>query len=59
MIGWLRCLLGDHAWTSRHQQGLVPDPAKIRADPVGYFFEWSTMYCDRCGHVHENQRTTR
>lgn len=55
-IGWLLCLIGDHDWTSRHQRGEVPDMEKVMS--IEYFYEWSTMFCDRCGHIHENQRTT-
>jgi len=45
------CLIGDHEYTSKTEQGIKPNPEKMKRNPVGYFFEFTRMYCLRCGHV--------
>ncbi len=47
-MGRFLCSIGDHDWTSNTQEGIPADPAKIRADPIGYFKEFSAMWCRRC-----------
>ncbi len=47
--GWFRCRIGDHDLTSKAEQEIEPDRARMRADPVGYFFEFSQVYCARSG----------
>lgn len=48
MIGKILCLVGLHDYTTKHAQGEEPDLDAIKGDPVGYFFEWSRMFCSRC-----------
>lgn len=39
--GFLRkvaCFFGQHEWVARVSLGGEPDRARIKADPVGYFF---------------------
>lgn len=49
---WLRChVLQDHDWTCRAEQGIPPDPAKVKANPMGYFWEYAQGYCSRCGKL--------
>ena len=47
----LSCLLGDHEWTCKAEEGIKPDPKKVEADPLGYFAEYSKMYCKHCSAV--------
>ena len=47
--GRLRCRIGDHDMTSKAEQEIEPDRDRMRADPVGYFFEFSKAYCRRDG----------
>ena len=46
MIRKLLCLFGHHDWTSRHKEGVPPDPSRL-VEP-GYFFEWAQPYCRHC-----------
>ena len=47
----MQCLVGGHDWTCAAREGIKPDPVKLKANPVGYFWEYAKMYCKRCGHV--------
>jgi len=49
LLGWVRCWVGDHDLTSKAEQKIEPDRERVTADPVGYFFEWSRVYCARPG----------
>ena len=49
--GWLLCLMGDHNWTCKAEEGIDPDPVKLKANPVAYFWEFAQMYCKRCGYA--------
>ena len=55
-MGWLLgrflCLVGDHEYTCKAEQGIKPDLERINRDPVEYFFEFSQMYCLRCGYIY-------
>jgi len=44
----LMCLCGMHEWTSRVDLGGKPDSNMIKANPVGYFFEWAAPVCRHC-----------
>ena len=48
IAGKFLCLIGDHDWTNRSQQGIPPDPVKREVNPVEYFKEYAAMYCSRC-----------
>lgn len=48
LFGRLLCLIGEHDWTSLAQEGVKPDPARVKADPVNYFWEYAAMFCRRC-----------
>jgi hypothetical protein len=43
-------LIGDHKWTSAHEKGIKPTEEQLKKGAYG-LAEYSTMYCDRCGHV--------
>ncbi len=45
------CFLGNHDWTCKAYQGILPDAVKLQADPLGYFHEYAKMYCKHCGTV--------
>lgn len=50
--GWFLChVLGDHAWTSRAEQGEKPTQQEIDAGVAGFWF-YSRMYCKRCKKVY-------
>lgn len=60
MMGWLLCLIGDHAWTSRALEGLqptaeeqAPQPGDTSAETLRKFKSYATMYCKRCGKVYQ------
>jgi hypothetical protein len=48
ILGKFLCLIGDHDWTSKAEQGIPPDYDKRDVDPIGYFKEYAAMYCSRC-----------
>ena len=48
----LLCLVGWHDWTCLADQGIKPDPVRIRQDPLGYFKEYAEMFCKRCGKIY-------
>lgn len=48
----LRCLLGDHDWTCKAEQGIRPTKKELE-DPLAGFAEYSKMYCKNCGKVSE------
>jgi len=48
LLGWIACAIGDHKWTCLAEQGIKPDPDRVKADPLGYFWEYAAMYCARC-----------
>lgn len=45
-------LFRDHDWTCSALEGITPDREKVAVDPVGYFEEYSQMYCKRCDAVY-------
>ena len=47
----LRCLIGDHDWTTAAAQGIPPTPRQLES--VGGFYDYATMYCSRCRRVSE------
>lgn len=51
MFGRILCFIGFHDWTCRAEQGIKPDPVKLRANPVEYFYEYARAYCSRCKKV--------
>lgn len=40
-----------HKPTALVEEGIQPDPEKIKADPIGYFNEYSRIYCKRCNKI--------
>lgn len=49
ILGRLLCLIGDHDWTSKANQGIQPDARELADGYVG-FRRYATMFCARCGH---------
>lgn len=47
-VGWLLCLVGWHDWTSKFQEGILPNLEEAGRDPTVTFLEWSARYCKRC-----------
>lgn len=45
---WIRCLLGDHDWTSKAAQGVKPSADELR-DGLAGFERYAQMFCARCG----------
>jgi len=49
---WMLChWLGDHNWTCAAEQGIKATQQQVDAGVAG-FYDYATMYCDRCGHVY-------
>jgi hypothetical protein len=48
--GKLLCLIGDHDWTCKAEEGIKPDKGSF-TNPLEGFKEYSKMYCKRCGGV--------
>lgn len=44
----VQCLLGNHDWTCKAQQGIQPTPEQLTGDLVRGFREYSKMYCKHC-----------
>jgi hypothetical protein len=51
LLGRLACAFGNHDYTSLHEQGIPPDPERVKADPEGYFWEYAALRCKRCPWV--------
>ena len=51
MIRRFLCLIGDHKWTNRFDEGFEMDLDEAKRDPVGYFAVWATSYCAHCRKV--------
>jgi hypothetical protein len=49
VFGWLRCLIGDHDWTSHTQRGQPIDQEAFRKDPIGYYNDYIRLRCVRSG----------
>ncbi len=45
---WISCLLGMHHWVARMDLGAEPDKLRLKADPIGYFFEFAAPVCKHC-----------
>ena len=39
-----------HKWTSAAQKGIPPTIEQIKNGIQG-FYDYATMYCERCGHI--------
>ncbi len=50
-IGFLCTLMNDHRATCLADEGIQPDPVKLKAQPIEYFKVYSSLYCKRCGKV--------
>ncbi len=50
-ITWMCKMVKCHKPTALINEGIKPDPEKVKADPVGYFKEYSQLYCKLCGKV--------
>lgn len=46
---WL-CGWTGHRWTSSAMQDKTPTKEQIN-DGIEGFYDYATMYCERCGHV--------
>ena len=49
LMGKFWCLIGSHDWTSKAEQGILPDKKLLKANPIDYFWDYSAMYCNRPG----------
>lgn len=47
---WRRiaCAFGMHDWTSRIDLGAKPDPERVKADTVNYFWAFAAPVCKHC-----------
>jgi len=44
------CWFLGHDWTSKANKGIFPTKEELDQGVPG-FYHYSTMYCDRCGHI--------
>lgn len=51
---WLSCLTGDHDWTCAAEQGIKATPEQLK--DIDGFWDYATMYCNRCGHQYKDIR---
>jgi len=48
---WILChCLGDHDWTCAAIKGIKPNKYQLTQGVAG-FYNYATMYCDRCGKI--------
>ena len=48
ILGFLTCyMLGSHDWTSAAQEGVKPTKEQLKS--IAGFYEYSNMYCKKCG----------
>ena len=40
------CLIGDHEWTSKHEEGILPNEWQLKSGLSG-FKDYAKMYCKR------------
>ena len=46
----LLCIIGDHEWTCKAEQGIKPTKEELTNPLVGFAI-YSRMYCKHCGKV--------
>ena len=52
IINWFLCnWIPGHDWTCKHEQGIEPTEAELKAGVAG-FWSYARMYCKRCGKVY-------
>jgi len=44
------CLIGDHEWTCKAEQGIKPTKEELAVPFVGFQI-YSAMYCKHCGRI--------
>lgn len=50
---WWQCkVMKFHKWTCNHEKGIPPTDEQLN-NGVGGFYDYATMYCDRCGKISE------
>ena len=47
----LKCLIGDHQWTSAAEEGIDATKAQ-REGGIEGFYDYARMYCKQCGKVY-------
>ena len=50
IIAKVCCFFVGHEFTCNHQKGIAVTEEQLKAGVKG-FFDYATMYCDRCGKV--------
>ena len=47
---WFLCLIGEHDWTSAHDEGIDPSTEQLGQGAPG-FLDYAKVYCRACGKV--------
>ena len=51
----LLCLIGDHDWTCKAEQGIPPTQQQLDGGVAG-FYDYAAVYCKHCGTIMERFR---